>query len=154
MTNVYEIIDKIKELLRAHPIVNHVTFGDIMSVDLDKTTIFPLSHFTINNATMGRGTIVFSINFLFLDIVNHSKEFNSNDKGNREDDSNLIDIFNTQLQVANYVATEFKRGDLYSDAFQLVNDPVCNMFKDRFENELAGWTMQVDIEVKNTISAC
>ena len=47
MTGVYDIIDKIKEFLHEHPIVNSVTFGDFKDVDVDKTTIFPLAHFLI-----------------------------------------------------------------------------------------------------------
>ena len=42
MKEVYDLLDKIKDRLRANNITNTVTFGDIMEVDLTKTTIFPL----------------------------------------------------------------------------------------------------------------
>jgi len=154
MTTVYDVIDKIKTHLRDNPIVNYVSYGDITEVDLNKTTIYPLSHFFINNVTMREHVMEVSINMLFLDIVDYTKDFNSNDFGNRQDSSNLIDVYNTQLQIANELISELKRGDLYRDKFQLVGEPICEPFKDRFENELAGWGVDIVINVANDISVC
>ena len=154
MTTVYDVIDKIKTHLRDNPIVNYVSYGDITEVDLNKTTIYPLSHFFINNVTMREHVMEVSINILFLDIVDYTKDFNSNDFGNRQDSSNLIDVYNTQLQIANELISELKRGDLYRDKFQLVGEPICEPFKDRFENELAGWGVDIVINVANDISVC
>ena len=47
MTQVYDIVDKLKDRLRTNPNVFTVTYGDISEVDLNKTTIFPLSHLNI-----------------------------------------------------------------------------------------------------------
>ena len=44
MRQVYTVLDKIKNILRANGITKTVTFGDITEVDLNKTTIFPLAH--------------------------------------------------------------------------------------------------------------
>ena len=43
MTQVYDIVDKLKDRLRTNPNVFTVSYGDITEVDLNKTTIFPLS---------------------------------------------------------------------------------------------------------------
>ena len=154
MTTVYDVIDKIKTHLRGNPIVNYVSYGDITEVDLNKTTIYPLSNFFINNVTMREHVMEVTINMLFLDIVDYTKDFNSNDFGNRQDSSNLIDVYNTQLQIANELISELKRGDLYRDKFQLVGEPICEPLKDRFENELAGWGVGIVINVVNDISVC
>lgn len=154
MTTIYDIIKEIKAFLRDNPIVNTVTFGDITQVDLNKTAIFPLSHFFLNNTVITDNTLQVSISILFLDVVDYSKNFNSNDFGNREDDSNLIDVYNAQLQVANDLVSHLKRGDLFKDRFQLQGNPTCEPFKDRFENELAGWGVDLIIEVPNNISVC
>jgi len=154
MTNVYDVIKTIKDFLRAHPIVNTVTFGDITQVNLNKTEMFPLSHFILGNTQLTEHTVRMTISFLFLDIVDFSKEFNDNDEGYRQDDSNLVDVYNTQLQVANALISDLRRGDLYRDEYQLVGEPVCEPFKDRFENELAGWSLEVTIDIPNNISVC
>lgn len=154
MTTIYDIIEKVKTNLRANPIVNTVTFGDISQVDLNKTTMFPLSHFLLGNAQMTEHTIRLTLSFLFIDVVDYSKEFNSNDEGNRQDDTNLVDVYNTQLQIANELISEFRRGDLYREGFQIAGEPICEPFKDRFENELAGWSVDLTLDVANNISVC
>ena len=138
MTSIYDIIEQIKGFLRAHPIVNYVTYGDITQVDLNKTTMFPLTHFFVRNTTITEHAMRVTVSLLFLDIVDYTKDFNSNDLGDRQDASNLIDVYNTQLQIANALVQDLRRGDLYRDKYQLVGDPLCEPFKDRFENELAG----------------
>lgn len=154
MTNVYDLVTDIKAFLRDNPIVNTVTFGDISDVDLSKTTIFPLTHFVLGNTTVTNNTLRITISMLFLDIVDYTKDFNDNDFGDREDDSNIVDVYNTQLQIANDLISHLKRGDLYRDKYQLVGDPICEPFRDRFENELAGWGVDLTIEVPNNFSVC
>lgn len=154
MTSIYDIITEIKSFLRENPTVNTATFGDITQVDLNKTTIFPLTHFLLGNSTITNNTIQITISMMFLDVVDYSKDFNSTDEGDRQDDSNLIDVYNTQLQVANDLISHLKRGDLYVQGYQLIGDPVCEPFKDKFENELAGWGVDLNIEVANNLSVC
>jgi hypothetical protein len=154
MTNVYDLITEIKSFLRANPIVNTVTFGDLSEVDLNKTTIYPLTHFMLGNTTVTNNTLQITISVLFLDIVDYTKNFNSTDAGDRQDDTNIVDIYNTQLQIANDLISHLKRGDLYREAYQLIGNPVCEPFRDRFENELAGWAVDLNIEVPNNFSVC
>lgn len=154
MTNVYDLITDIKTFLRNNPIVNTVTFGDLSEVDLNKTTIYPLTHFMLGNTTVTNNTLRITISVLFLDIVDYTKDFNNNDFGDRQTDTNIVDVYNTQLQVANDLISHLKRGDLYRDSYQLVGDPVCEPFRDRFENELAGWATDLVIEVPNNFSIC
>lgn len=154
MTSIYDIVSTIKTFLRNHPIVNYVNYGDITQVDLNKTTMFPLSHFFVGNVVMTEHTIRVTVSMLFLDIVDYTKNYNSNDLGDRQDASNLIDVYNTQLQIANALIQDLRRGDLYRDKYQLVGDPICEPFKDRFENELAGWSVDITIDIPNNISVC
>lgn len=154
MTSIYDVITTIKTFLRNHPIVNYVTYGDITQVDLNKTTMFPLSHFFVRNVSMTEHTLRVTVSLLFLDIVDYTKEFNGDDIGDRQDASNLIDVYNTQLQIANALVSDLRRGDLYRDKYQLVGNPLCEPFKDRFENELAGWSLEVTIDIPNNISVC
>lgn len=154
MTSIYDIISSIKSFLRENPIVNYVTYGDITQVDLNKTTMFPLTHFFVRNTTITEHAMRVTVSLLFLDIVDYTKDFNSNDLGDRQDASNLIDVYNTQLQIANALVQDLRRGDLYRDKYQLVGDPICEPFKDRFENELAGWSMDITIDIPNNISVC
>jgi len=152
MTQVYDILDKIRDRLRDNPSVFSVTFGDISEVDLNKTTIFPLSHLTITNVTFERSVVNFNIALLCLDVVDYNKEKYDDDifYGN----TNLQDIYNTQLQVVNDVVQSVRRGSLFDSKIQLIGDPVATPFKDKYENELAGWGIEINVSMINDISIC
>tara|TARA_R100001460_G_scaffold35957_2_gene69109 strand:- start:23 stop:481 length:459 start_codon:yes stop_codon:yes gene_type:complete len=152
MTQVYDILDKIRDRLRDNPSVFSVTFGDISEVDLNKTTIFPLSHLTITNVTFERSVVNFNIALLCLDVVDYNKEKYDDDifYGN----TNLQDIYNTQLQVVNDVVQSVRRGSLFDSKIQLVGEPVATPFKDKYENELAGWGVEINVSMINDISIC
>ena len=61
---VYRIIREIKEALLEEPFVNTVTEGDIFAVDLNKQTMFPLSHIIVNQATHQGNVMSFNITIL------------------------------------------------------------------------------------------
>jgi len=151
MKGFYNVTEKIKDTLIAEPFVNTVSFGSIDDIDLNKSTIFPLSHVIVNNTTVGSNTLTFNISVLAMDIVDVSKEevtdlFIGND--------NEQDVLNTQLAVINRLVTILKRGDLYSDKFQVEGNVNCEPFVDRFENKLAGWVATIDVIVQNDMTIC
>lgn len=147
----YLLTDKIKEELQSDDNVNTVTYGDITQVDLDKQTIFPLSHMIVNNVSSGENTLTFNISILAMDIVDFSKDDVSDSfVGN----NNEQDVFNTQLAVLNKLIQKLRAGSLYREMYQVVGEVSIEPFRDRFENELAGWTATFDIVIQNDIDVC
>jgi len=151
MKGFYNVTKQIKEALETEPFVNTVTFGSIDDVDLNKTTIFPLSHVIVNNTTVGTKTLTFNISILSMDIVDISKDevtdiFVGND--------NEQDVLNTQLALQTRVINKLQRGDLYTDLYQVEGDVNCEPFVDRFENKLAGWAATFDVIVQNDMTVC
>ena len=151
MKGFYNVTDKLKDTLIAEPFVNTVTFGSLDDVDLNKQTIFPLSHIIVNNTTVGTKTLTFNISILSMDIVDISKDevtdiFVGND--------NEQDVLNTQLALQTRVINTLQRGDLYTDLYQVEGDVSCEPFVDRFENKLAGWAATFDVIVQNDMTIC
>jgi len=151
MTGFYNVTKKIKDALNAEPFVNTVSYGSLDDIDLDKQTIFPLSHIIVNNCNVASNTMTFNISILAMDIVDESKDevtdiFVGND--------NEQDVLNTQLEVINRVVSILQRGDLYTDLFQVDGAVGCEPFVDRFENKLAGWAATFDVLVKNDMTVC
>ena len=140
---IYFTIEKIKAALKQDPFVTTVTEGDIFDVDLNKKTLFPLSHIIVNNALHQGNVWEFSISILCMDVV---------DEGELTD--NKIDIWNTQFLVANRLLDRLNRGDLAYDNFQLVGNPTLDPFTERFENSLAGWSVDFSIQVRNDMTIC
>lgn len=151
MTGFYNVTKKIKDALNAEPFVNTVSFGSLDDIDLNKQTLFPLSHIIVNNCNVASNTMTFNISVLAMDIVDESKDevtdiFVGND--------NEQDVLNTQLEVINRVVAILQRGDLYTDLFQVDGAVGCEPFVDRFENKLAGWAATFDVIVQNDMTVC
>jgi len=151
MTGFYNVTKKLKDALAAEPFVNTVSFGSLDDVDLNKQTIFPLSHMIVNSCDVTTNTMTFNISIIAMDIVDESKDavtdiFVGND--------NEQDVLNTQLEVLNRVIAILQRGDLYTDLFQIAGAVNCEPFVDRFENKLAGWAASFDVLVQNEMTVC
>lgn len=148
MKEIYDLLDKIKDRLRANNITNTVTFGDILEVDLTKTTIYPLSHLTIGNVVFADHIMTADISVLSMDIVDVNKNESTYDSFYGND--NLQDVLNTQLAVVNDLQSHLRRGNLFDDNdLKIVGDVTAEPFQDRFENQLAGWGVTFSIEMPN-----
>jgi hypothetical protein len=152
MKQIYDLLDRLKNKLRENPNVFTVTYGDLTEINLNKSTLFPLAHFNVTNAIYNNNTIQFTIQFLAIDIVDYNKKIYDNDFFYGND--NLQDVYNTQLNVVSYAIEQFKRGELFDNKLQLVGSPTAQPFKDRFENELAGWGATIEVAMPNETSIC
>ena len=147
----YQLTEAIKTELLEDKNINTVTTGDITDVNLNKQDIFPLGHIIINNVIDQENVLSFNISILACDIVDQSKEFTVDRfKGNND----VQDILNTQLAVLNRLIQRLRKGNLYTDMYQLEGSPNLQPFYDRFENQLAGWTATMDILIYNDIYIC
>lgn len=151
----YRVTEAVRDFLLTLDDVNTVTYGDITEVDLNKHTIFPLSHVMVNNVTLSDGTLTFSVTVLAMDIVHEDKELNT---GNVDDTyfgvDNEQDVLNTQLAVTNLLNQSLSRATLRGNGFELTGLGSCEPFTDRFENKLAGWAYTFSAFVANDINIC
>jgi hypothetical protein len=151
MVGFYSITEVLRAELDSSPFVNTVTEGSIFEIDLNKQTIFPLSHIMVNNVTIEENALRFNISVIAMDIVDISKEQTTNIfRGN----DNEQDVLNTQLAVCQRLAASLYNGSLSDTNYQLDGTPSCEPFTERFENLLAGWTMTFDVLAPNEISIC
>lgn len=151
MNGFYRVTEIIKDTLQADPNCNTVTYGDITQIDLSKQTIFPLSHIIVNSVTSGENTMTFNLSILAMDIVDVSKdEVTDIFVGN----NNEQDVLNTQLTVLNKVIQNLRIGNLYADKYQVLGDVTIEPFRDRFENQIAGWAATVDVIIGNDVNIC
>tara|TARA_R110001592_G_scaffold28641_4_gene104750 strand:- start:833 stop:1303 length:471 start_codon:yes stop_codon:yes gene_type:complete len=147
----YQLTETIKAELLEDKNINTVTTGDITDVNLNKQDIFPLGHIIINSVIDEENVLRFNLSILACDIVNLSKEPTIDRfKGNND----VQDILNTQLGVLNRLTQRLRKGNLYTDMYQLENSPNLEPFYDRFENQLAGWTITMDVVIYNDIYIC
>ena len=149
MTGFYTMLDTMRDELLDSPFVNTVTYGAIDRVDLNKRTMFPLSHFIVNGVEYDTNVLTYDISLICMDIVDITNEdVDDVFVGN----NNEHDVFNTQQAVIVRVLDKLSNGDLYDSKYQLQGNPTLEPFVDRFENRLAGWTVTFTIQVLNDMS--
>jgi hypothetical protein len=147
----YQLTQTIKEELLKDVNINTVTTGDITDVNLNKQDIFPLGHIIINSVIDEENVLRFNMSILACDIVNQSKELTVDRFTGNND---VQDILNTQLGVLNRLTQRLRKGSLYTEMYQLENSPSLEPFYDRFENQLAGWTITMEVLIYNDIYIC
>ena len=151
----YRVTENIRDFLLNNDDINTVTIGDITQVNLNNNDLFPLGHLMINNANLKGGIISFNISVMVMDLVWKRKDHEQQDY-----DETFIgvdnehDVLNTQLSVVNLLDKSLSKGTLKKLGVVLSGDTSCEPFKDRFENEMAGWVDTANVTVANDISIC
>lgn len=151
MTGYYNLLDGLKTHFDNDAIVNSVTQGDIFQVDLNKQTIFPLTHIMVNSSSLQSNTITFNVSIIAMDIVDISK---SETIDIFQENNNELDVLNTQHAVLNRCFQQMLHGGLWDNKIVINGEPNCEPFTERFENLLAGWTMTFDVVVPNEMTIC
>ena len=147
----YDVLEKLKNNLLSDININTVTEGDITQVNLNKQDIFPLSHIMVNSVAENGQVMTFNVSVMAMDIVDVSKAetldiFRGND--------NEQDILNTQLAVLNKFLQQLRKGNLHFDGYHLESSVNLEPFRDRFENQVAGWVATFSLVVMNNIDVC
>jgi len=147
----YDVLEKLKNNLLSDININTVTEGDITQVNLNKQDIFPLSHIMVNSVAENGQILTFNVSVMAMDIVDVSKAetldiFRGND--------NEQDVLNTQLAVLNKFLQELRKGNLHFDGYHLESSVNLEPFRDRFENQVAGWVATFSLVVMNNIDVC
>ena len=151
MTGFNKITQALYNHFENDVLVNTVTEGDIFEVDLNKQTIFPLVHVMINNASFETNVVRFNVSLIAMDIVNISKDETTDVfKGN----TNEQDVLNTQLEILNRAYAQMLHGNMWDDKVVVDGNPNCEPFVERFENNMAGWTMTFDVLIPNEVTIC
>ena len=151
--NFYELIDTLKQLTEDNSCTNKITFGELSDVNLSKDDTFPLLHLMVEEAVIEERTINYRVTIVAADLVDVIDEdlgvedFYGND--------NTQDVLNTQLRVLTELTNGLRRLDLVETGFAKLSEAVtATPFKDRFENEIAGWECTITIQKLNDASTC
>lgn len=142
MNTLYKVVDDIKQILEAEPMVSTVTYGDIDDVDLTKP-IYPLAHTMIGDATIQERVILVDIVIILMDVITING-INGNE----------LNVLNTQLNIAARFDAILKRNILYKDGYELQGDMQCEPFNERFEQNVSGFTCSFQIALKNEMTSC
>ena len=151
MTGYYTLVKALKDHFDNDDLVNTVTNGDIFDVDIAKQTIFPLVHTMVTQAQFEARIQRFTLTIFAMDIVDAVK-VEDNTKWETRDNTN--DALNSTLQILNRAYQMLLHGALYDLNYAVETTPTCEPFMERFENNLVGWAMTIDIICPNEMTIC
>lgn len=149
MKTYYKLIDALYTYLNGNVSIHTVTFGDLLEVDLSKQSIFPLAHIGISNITFQEYIMTVSLNVIVMDMVDEDKDNKLDKVDPHLGLDNTHDIHNTLLNVMNGLQSSLRRGGMYDANYEIEGNPVAQLFEDRFENKVTGWSMTVNINMPN-----
>ena len=151
MTGYYTLVDALRNHFDNDVLVNTVTNGDIFDVDIAKQTIFPLVHTMVTQAQFESNIQRFTVTIFCMDITDAVKV---EDDAKWETKDNTNDALNSTLQILNRAYQMLMHGALHDLNFHVESTPTCEPFTERFENNLVGWAMTLDIICPNDMTIC
>ena len=147
MIGFYQASEKLFNVLNDHAKVNKVTLGDLADVDQQKQNIYPLAHVIPDTARQPGKTMVYGFTVLLMDLVDVNKEEARDQVEQFYGTDNLQDIWHETLNTLVECIEDFRRGDSYDDGYHIEGELQYEPFYDRFENNLAGWAVNINITV-------
>lgn len=150
----YNVVEKIKDYFTNNePMVSKITYGDISTIDINKQDLFPLIHYNITNVIPEDQIVRFDIVLFAMDIMDISKDEIEHTSLQFYGNDNSIDILNklyiVLMQFRNQLNGQYFGYDMYMTG-ELTMEP----FVDRFENGLAGYSVQFSVNIPNDLELC
>ncbi len=130
--------------------IRKVTVGDIFEVEA-KAKDYPLLHIATESAAIDTGRVVYSFQLILMDLVS-------------KDESNEEDVLNDTLETLKHFLAYLRMGvttygqtpepEDAANMIRLQESISCEPFTERFDNEVAGWTANIQIEVMYDFDYC
>lgn len=151
----YNIINYFKTIMKNHPSIQRVSYGDNFMLDGEEFPQYPLGNVLVTNARFGEKFIKFQVQ---LTIADKSKDKNNESVGvyNQQDvaffgTDDTFDIHANTLSILNDLLAYTDRG---VNAFEFVSEPSAIPFKNEMPNGLAGWVCTFELEAFNQANIC
>lgn len=155
---LYRVVNVIRDEFLSNAFCNNVTIGTLTEIDLQKMTIFPMAHITVENVTHNDNSLSFQMTVFNLDVVNISKELPSNNidqvKIAGYGNDNLMFVLTNQLYVINRAVQRMKSSTIYLNGWQLEGNPMSEVVNKEMENMIAGYQTTFTLTVPNDIDKC
>ena len=156
MIAYYEITKHIRDFFQSDPEINTVEIGNFFDLDLNKAEIYAIAGIEADNPEFINGVVRFNVTIIVMDLVDERKE-NEDDLPAAErwkGQDNKQDVNNQLLAVLERFNNSLEKGGLQDKGWELIGTPNINIFEDRGNNMLAGWTGSYVIDIPQTVDNC
>jgi len=145
------VIDTIKCVGEGHLQIKAVTTGDIWEIDMSKNTLFPLLHINIINVNASKGQLQHNFQLVVADIVEP------------DESENEQEVLSDTLSIMLDIISIFRNGEILyhyntkrdeEARYWTTDDFTIEPFTERFDNTLAGWTLDLPIVIEFPYDTC
>jgi hypothetical protein len=151
----YNVLNYFKTIMKNHPSIQSVTYGDVDSIDDKQYPEYPLGNVLITDSRFETSTTTFTVQ---LTIADKQKNLNNESSGSTNAQTipfygvdDMVDIHANTLAVLNDLTAYTQRG---VQGFEVNGDIICTPFSDRFNNGLAGWVAEFELTTHNDKNRC
>ncbi len=151
----YNVLNYFKTIMRNHPSIQSVTYGDIDTIDDKSYPEYPLGNILITDSSFGTSTTTFTIQLI---VADKQKLLNNESSGSTNAQTipfygvdDMVDIHANTLAILNDLTSYTQRGVA---GFEINSDITCTPFSDRFDNGLAGWSANFELTTHNDKNRC
>ena len=157
MQTYYSFTNFFNNVCTAHPNISSFTLGDLYTVDMKKSQLFPLAHLMVNNVNIDTGLMTYNVTLMVMDRVADIEDLSSGHYNelikNYRDVTNINDVHNTSLMTLNDIVSYVYR-DPQAGELIVVGSSLATPFEERFDDLLAGWAIDMNITVGNPQDMC
>jgi hypothetical protein len=151
----YNVINYFKTIMKNHPSIQRVSYGDNFGLDDDEFPQYPLGNVLITKARFSDKVLNYTVQLTIADKIK-LKNNESIGRQNQQEvpfygSDDTVDIHANTLSILNDLISFTQRG---TEAFDIVTDMSAVPFKNEFPNALAGWVCTFDLEVFNQQDIC
>ncbi len=156
MIAYYEITKHIRDFFQADPEINTVEIGNFSKLDLDKAEIYAIAGLEADTPEFINGVVTFNVTIIVMDLVDqrmsNDDELPAAERWKGQD--NKQDVHNQLLAVLERFGESLDKGSLSDRGWEVIGTPGINIFEERGDNMLAGWTATYVIAIPNTVTTC
>lgn len=151
----YNVLEYFKTIMSNHPSIQHVSQGDVFSIDDKQFPMYPIGNVMITSANFGEKTTEYGIQLI---IADKTKTLENESDGETNEQNipfygvdDVVDIHANTLSVLNDLTSYTQKS---VEGIDVSGDITCEPFAERFNNGLAGWSGVFTITVHNNKDSC
>jgi hypothetical protein len=144
-----ELLRYIKQLLESDPLINTITQGDFVKIDLNKMNLYPLAHVYIGDGSFSNGqTINFNVSIGAMSRRDVTNDINNNKFWGND---NEVDNYNEMLAVMNRLWTKMYVDFEDAGIVASENPTLLKRKQEQDKNSLEGWQLEFQVSMPNSV---
>lgn len=140
MYTINQIIKTFEDIASAHKQIADFGYGDIWEVGASREINYPVMWVNVQPASSNGKELTYKFNLIFMDLV-------------KKDESNELEVLSDQILIALDVLSTLDN-PANQDNFIMNRTSSFEPFTERFDDEVSGWSVSVEIRVPITYDRC